>query len=65
MAIVEIISDWYNPRNPKCRNCHYYGKQVHGEVTNELSADCRNEYAKIKHRNRYHNSKACSHFKRV
>lgn len=56
MAIVTIISDFYNPRNPKCRNCkHYIFKNG-----NWTSGICNSNTTKVKSKQRFDNSKACS-----
>jgi hypothetical protein len=59
MAIVEFIYSWYNPRNPKCRNCEHWGGSQETYYGN-----CNNEHAKIKpwNRSRAHNAKACREF---
>ncbi len=57
MAIIEIKYEWYNRRNPKCRNCVFWG----GDENNYYN-DCSNQDfngQKI----RAHNSKACIRFK--
>lgn len=57
MIIVETTSLFYDPRNPKCIACKYY---QYGD--NRLVGEYINQDTKIKHRNRHHNSKACSQF---
>ena len=57
MGTVTITYDWYNRRNPKCRCCK------HWKTEDEFSGECVCKEAKVKDRDRYHNSKACSRFR--
>jgi len=54
MAIVEFIYSWYNPRNPKCRNCASWNPEE-----GHLSATCSNKDTKVHSKHRQHNDKAC------
>lgn len=61
MAVLTIEYEFYNPRNPKCRACKYWGDDADKE---EYYRTCQNKEAKIKYRDRAHNSPACSKFSR-
>ena len=56
MSIYTIEFEWYNPRNPKCRNCALWG----GKGPKYQQPCTSTEFKGRKLRD--HNSKACSHF---
>ncbi len=58
MGTFIVISDFYNRKNPKCRNCKFY--QTEGR--NWASGKCVSETTKVKNRNRWDNDKACASF---
>ena len=57
MGVTEIRFDWYNPHNPKCRNCRYWSGSGM-----DYGKPCTNPDFKGNNW-RDHNSRACVRFR--